>query len=109
MMRRLTLGLRHSPIYYITFVLIYNIIPARIAPRARGHGTARAASPRVRVRVDFRSGTRTPGARPHTAHNVRTPKGAGRRQAPRPRAPARPPLYPNFESLTANSELTERR
>ena len=42
MMRRLTLGLRHSPIYYITFVLIYNIIPARIAPRARGHGTARA-------------------------------------------------------------------
>jgi len=32
MMRRLTLGVRHSP--------IYNIIPARIAPRARGHGTA---------------------------------------------------------------------
>ena len=103
MMRRLTLGVRHSPIF-----IIYNIIPARIAPRARGHGTApRRRSPGVRV--DFRSGTRTPGARPHTAHNVRTPKGAGRRQAPRPRAPARPPLYPNFESLTANSELTERR
>ena len=104
MMRRLTLGVRHSPIYYITFV-----IPARIAPRARGHGTAAPPRRPRRVRVDFRSGTRTPGARPHTAHNVRTPKGAGRRQAPRPRAPARPPLYPNFESLTANSELTERR
>jgi hypothetical protein len=104
MMRRLTLGVRHSPIYYITFV-----IPARIAPRARGHGTAapprRAPGP---GRFPLRR-TRTPGARPHTAHNVRTPKGAGRRQAPRPRAPARPPLYPNFESLTANSELTERR
>jgi len=92
MMRRLTLGLRHSPIYYITFVLIYNIIPARIPRRGRADtGQPRRRSPGVRV--DFRSGTRTPGARPHTAHNVRTPKGAGRRQAPRPRAPARPPLY----------------
>jgi hypothetical protein len=41
MMRRLTLGLRHSPIYYITFV-----IPALQSRRGRadaadGHGTAR--------------------------------------------------------------------
>lgn len=36
MMRRLTLGVRHSPIYYIILFpfIIYNIIPARIAPRA---------------------------------------------------------------------------
>jgi len=80
MMRRLTLGLRHSPIYYITFV-----IPARIAPRARGHGTA--APPLAGGPGRFPLRNADPG-RP-ASHSAQR-KNAERGRAAPGAAPARP-------------------
>jgi len=88
MMRRLTLGLRHSPIYYITFV-----IPARIAPRARGRprtpdtGDSRAASPGARSGSISAQANADPG-RP-ASHSAQR-KNAERGRAAPGAAPARP-------------------
>lgn len=92
MMRRLTLGLRYS---HTMYVLLHSrrrntacLIPFPPLPQDAGG----ARDPR-------------PTSRSAQRNNARTLKGAGRRQAPRPRSASS--MADRY--MTANFELTERR